>query len=132
MSANPLQQTIEALAKEKGVSQDIIIAALQDAIEAAARKKYKNENMRARFNTESGQMELVAVKTIVEAPISSHVVPYSSRYWIWTFVPPRMTRCWVLPSTGSMLLVVTPWLEVLATTKCWSNGGWKKRRCSRT
>ncbi len=66
MSSNPLQQTIEALAKEKGVSQDIIIAALQDAIEAAARKKYKNENMRARFNLDAGQMELVAVKRIVE------------------------------------------------------------------
>jgi N utilization substance protein A len=66
MSVNPLQQTIEALAKEKGVNQDIIISALQDAIEAAARKRYKNENMRARFNFESGQMELVAVKRIVE------------------------------------------------------------------
>lgn len=65
MSANPLQQTIEALAKEKGVNQDIIISALQDAIEAAARKRYKNENMRARFNLDAGQMELVAVKRIV-------------------------------------------------------------------
>jgi N utilization substance protein A len=66
MSSNPLQQTIEALAKEKGVNQDIIISALQDAIEAAARKRYKNENMRARFNLDVGQMELVAVKRIVE------------------------------------------------------------------
>jgi transcription termination/antitermination protein NusA len=66
MSSNPLQQTIEALAKEKGVHQDIIIGALQDAIEAAARKRYKNENMRARFNLETGQMELVAVKRIVD------------------------------------------------------------------
>ncbi len=65
--ANPLQQTIEALSKEKGVDPEVIIAALQDAIETAARKRYKNENMRARFNTESGQMELVAVKRIVEA-----------------------------------------------------------------
>src|SRR5262245_66615500 len=63
---NPLQQTIEALAKEKNVDQGIIITALQDAIEAAARKRDKNENMRARFNLESGQMELVAVKRIVE------------------------------------------------------------------
>jgi len=67
MSANPLQQTIEALAKEKGVDQEIIISALQDAIEAAARKRYKNENMRARFNLDNGQMELVAVKRIVDA-----------------------------------------------------------------
>jgi transcription termination/antitermination protein NusA len=66
MAVNPLQQTIEALAKEKGVHQDVIISALQDAIEAAARKRYKNENMRARFNLETGQMELVAVKRIVE------------------------------------------------------------------
>ena len=65
--ANPLQQTIETLAKEKGVDQDVIISALQDAIEAAARKRYKNENMRARFNMDTGQMELVAVKRIVEA-----------------------------------------------------------------
>jgi len=63
---NPLQQFIEAVAKEKGVEQDIIITALQDAIEAAARKRYKNENMRARFNMETGQMELVSVKRIVE------------------------------------------------------------------
>ena len=63
---NPLQQFIEAVAKEKGVEQDIIISALQDAIEAAARKRYKNENMRARFNLETGQMELVSVKRIVE------------------------------------------------------------------
>src|ERR687895_241953 len=63
---NPLQQTIEALSKEKGVDPQVIITALQDAIEAAARKRYKNENMRARFNNESGQMELVAVKRIVE------------------------------------------------------------------
>jgi len=68
--ANPLQQTIEALSKEKGVDPEVIITALQDAIETAARKRYKNENMRARFNTESGQMELVAVKTIVEAVTS--------------------------------------------------------------
>ncbi|MFN7915285.1 MAG: transcription termination factor NusA [Vicinamibacterales bacterium] len=63
--ANPLQQTIEALSKEKNVDPEVIITALQDAIETAARKRYKNENMRARFNTESGQMELVAVKKIV-------------------------------------------------------------------
>ncbi len=63
--ANPLQQTIEALSKEKGVDPEVIITALQDAIETAARKRYKNENMRARFNTETGAMELVAVKRIV-------------------------------------------------------------------
>src|SRR5260370_248282 len=63
---NPLLQQIDAIAKEKGVEPEIIIGAVQDAIEAAARKRYKNETLRARFNTDTGQIELCAVKRIVE------------------------------------------------------------------
>src|SRR3954465_3110561 len=63
---NPLLQQIDAIAKEKGVEPDIIISAVQDALEAAARKRYKSEALRARFNTDSGQLELYAVKKIVE------------------------------------------------------------------
>jgi N utilization substance protein A len=63
---NPLLQQIDAIAKEKGVEPDVIISAIQDAIEAAARKRYKNETLRARFNAESGQLELCAVKRIVD------------------------------------------------------------------
>src|SRR6478672_2099233 len=62
---NPLLQQIDAIAKEKGVEPEIIIGAVQDAIEAAARKRYKNETLRARFNNETGQIELCAVKRIV-------------------------------------------------------------------
>jgi len=62
---NPLLQQIDAIAKEKGVEPEIIIGAVQDAIEAAARKRYKNETLRARFNTDTGQIELCAVKRIV-------------------------------------------------------------------
>src|SRR5881275_2602719 len=62
---NPLLQQIDAIAKEKGVETEVIIGAVQDAIEAAARKRYKNETLRARFNTETGQIELCAVKRIV-------------------------------------------------------------------
>jgi transcription termination/antitermination protein NusA len=63
---NPLLQQIDAIAKEKGVEPEIIISAVQDALEAAARKRYKTEALRARFNQESGQLELYAVKKIVE------------------------------------------------------------------
>jgi len=63
---NPLLQQIDAIAKEKGVEPEIIIGAVQDAIEAAARKRYKNETLRARFNSETGQLELCAVKRIVD------------------------------------------------------------------
>ena len=62
---NPLLQQIDAIAKEKGVETEVIIGAVQDAIEAAARKRYKNETLRARFNNETGQIELCAVKRIV-------------------------------------------------------------------
>lgn len=64
---NPLQQTIEALAKEKGIEPDVIISAIEDAVLTASRKYYKtNENLRTKFNQETGQVELFAVKQIVE------------------------------------------------------------------
>src|SRR6186713_1695111 len=65
---NPLMQTIEALAKEKGIEPDTIITAIEDAVLAASRKAYKStENLKARFNAESGQVDLFAVKQIVES-----------------------------------------------------------------
>jgi transcription termination/antitermination protein NusA len=65
-AVNPLLQQIDAIAKEKGVEPEIIISAVQDALEAAARKRYKSEALRARFNQESGRLELYAVKKIVD------------------------------------------------------------------
>src|SRR5512145_1420806 len=68
MSANPLQQTIEALAKEKGIEPDVVIQAMEEAVLTASRKFYKNddEELKAKFNPENGQIELFAVKTIVD------------------------------------------------------------------
>jgi N utilization substance protein A len=62
---NPLLQQIDAIAKEKGVEPEVIIGAVQDALEAAARKKYKGEELRARFNPETGDFDLLTVKKIV-------------------------------------------------------------------
>ena len=63
---NPLQQTIEALAKEKGIEPDMIILAIEDAVLTASRKYYKtNENLKTRFNSETGQVDLFAIKHIV-------------------------------------------------------------------
>ena len=65
--SNPLQQTIESLAKEKGIEPDVIITAIEDAVLTASRKYYKsNENLRTKFNAETGSVELFAVKHIVE------------------------------------------------------------------
>jgi N utilization substance protein A len=66
-SSNPLQQTIEALAKEKGIEPEVVIQAMEEAVLTASRKFYKgDEELKAKFNPENGQIELFAVKTIVE------------------------------------------------------------------
>ena len=63
---NPLLQTIEALAKEKGIEAETIITAIEDAVLTASRKYYKtNENLKTRFNPETGQVDLFAIKHIV-------------------------------------------------------------------
>ncbi len=64
---NPLMQTIEALAKEKGIEADTIITAIEDAVLTASRKYYKtNEELKTRFNQETGQVDLFAIKHIVD------------------------------------------------------------------
>lgn len=63
--ATELQQMIEMVAKDKGIDPAIVVGAIEDAYLAAARKVFKTEeDMRTRFNTESGQVELYAVKLI--------------------------------------------------------------------
>ena len=67
MSNPTLQQTIEALAKEKGIEPEVIVSAIEEAVKTASRRYYKtNEDLHARFNLENGQVELFAVKQIVE------------------------------------------------------------------
>jgi transcription termination/antitermination protein NusA len=65
--SNSLQQTIEALAKEKGIEPETVISAIEEAVATASRKYYKTgENLKTRFNTETGQVDLFALKTVVE------------------------------------------------------------------
>src|SRR5262249_57123817 len=71
--ANPLQQTIEAPAKEKGIEPDVVITAIEEAVATASRKYYKTgENLKTRFNTETGQVDLFALKTVVEDRSEEH------------------------------------------------------------
>ena len=65
--ANQLRQQIEQISREKNINPDVIIAAIEDAILTAAKKYYKGaEDLRSRFNEGSGQIEVFAVKQIVE------------------------------------------------------------------
>ena len=54
--SNPLQQTIEALAKEKGIEPDVVISAIEEAVATASRKYYKTgENLRPASTPKPGR-----------------------------------------------------------------------------
>ncbi len=60
-------QTIEALAKEKNIEPTVVIQAMEEAVVTASRKFYKGgEDLKAKFNPDNGQIELFAIKTIVD------------------------------------------------------------------
>ncbi len=65
--SNLITQMIEQISKEKNIDPKVIIGALEDAMVAAARKNFKNEEISARFDAESGEVEIFAIKRIVEA-----------------------------------------------------------------
>ena len=63
-----ISQTIEQISKEKNIDSKIIISALEDAMIAASRKFYKTtEDISARFDEETGIVEIFAVKRVVES-----------------------------------------------------------------
>jgi N utilization substance protein A len=65
--ANILSQTIEQISKEKGIEPEVIQHALEDAMVAAAKKYFKTaEELQARYDPETGTIDVFAVKQIVE------------------------------------------------------------------
>src|ERR1700738_3738181 len=65
--ARLLYQTIEQISREKHIEPEVIVAAIEDAMIVAARKYYKaKEDLRAKFNPDSGQVDVFAVRPVVE------------------------------------------------------------------
>jgi N utilization substance protein A len=65
--ASLLYQTIEQISREKHIEPEIIVQAIEDAMVVAARKYYKTEeDLRSKFNPETGQVDVYAVRTVVE------------------------------------------------------------------
>ncbi len=57
---------IEQLCREKGIDKEILIDAVQSAVEAAARKKMPHlETLESKFNMETGEVEIFIEKTVV-------------------------------------------------------------------
>ncbi len=65
--ASLLFQTIEQISREKHIEPEIIVSAIEDAMVVAARKYYKTEeDLRAKFNPDNGQVEVFSVHMVVE------------------------------------------------------------------
>src|SRR5438552_15401489 len=65
--ANLLYQQIEMLSREKHIEPAIVVSAIEDAMVVAARKYYKTEeDLRGKFNSETGQVDVFSVLTVVE------------------------------------------------------------------
>ena len=66
-----LYQTIEQISREKGIDPDVIIGAVEDAIVTATKKYYRTEeDLRARLNRETGNVEVFTLKSVVDSVIT--------------------------------------------------------------
>jgi N utilization substance protein A len=66
--ASQLRQQIDQISREKNINPEVIIAAIEDAILTASKKYYKGaEDLRSRFNNETGTIEVFAVRQIVDS-----------------------------------------------------------------
>ena len=67
MNIAPLKREIEQIAKDKGMDRDTIIGALEEAMKQAGKKKYGLEkDIEARFNPDTGEIELFEFQEVVE------------------------------------------------------------------
>jgi N utilization substance protein A len=67
MNIAPLKREIDQIAKDKGIDRDTIIGALEEAMRQAARKKFGLEReIEARFNPDTGEIELFEFREVVE------------------------------------------------------------------
>ena len=65
--SNEIFQAIEAVGREKGIDVEIIIQAVEDAYAAAAKKHFhSNEDLGARFDRDSGVVDVFARKRVTE------------------------------------------------------------------
>src|SRR6187549_2856141 len=62
-----LNRMIEQIGKDKGIDKTVIVEAVVQAMLTAARKKYGTyRQIEAQYNEESGEVELVEFKEVVE------------------------------------------------------------------
>ena len=73
MSLGPIFQSIEILAKEKGIDPKIILDAVKDAMLVAARKHFHDgEELVADFEAATGALQIFGIKKVVETVTDPH------------------------------------------------------------
>ena len=67
LAMTDLTRVLEQVGKDKGISKDILVEALEQAMAHAAKKKYgADRDIEAKFNPDTGQVDLYEFKTVVE------------------------------------------------------------------
>ena len=70
VSANRLEllQIADAVAREKAIDRTIVVAAMEDAIQKAARSRYGSEtDIRAEINAKTGEIKLQRLMQVADA-----------------------------------------------------------------
>ena len=62
-----IKHAIEQIVKEKGIDRNVVIEAMEQAVLTAANKKYRNtRELEARYNSDSGEVELFEFVIVVD------------------------------------------------------------------
>jgi len=67
MFISDIKRVVEQVSKDKGIDRKVLINALEDALQSAARKKFgSNIDIEVKYNEESGEIEVFQFKEVVE------------------------------------------------------------------
>ena len=67
MFISDIKRVVEQVSKDKGISRDVLINALEEALKSAARKKFGNKmDIEVHYNEELGEIEVFQFKDVAE------------------------------------------------------------------
>ena len=67
MFISDIKRVVEQVSKDKGISRDVLIKALEEALKSAARKKFGNKmDIEVHYNEELGEIEVFQFKDVAE------------------------------------------------------------------
>ena len=67
MYMSDIKRVVEQVSKDKGISREVLIKALEEALKSAARKKFGNKmEIEVQYNEEVGEIEVFQFKEVAE------------------------------------------------------------------